>query len=100
MAEDRRRDTRVLRGPPPEHEVPPRLGLEDVETIGRARNGREECADRNVLELLDDSGGTSPTTVVDDVVAVPARTIAGSHLCEPRPDLTRWSPNRDRVGQR
>ena len=41
------RGIRAGRRSPSENEASRGLELEDVETIGRARNGREECADRN-----------------------------------------------------
>ena len=91
---------RVGRRSPSEHEITSRLEVQDVETFCCTRARRKECADGNGLKGGHNAIGASSPTVIDDIVAIPSRSAAGTHLHQPRPHLAPRAPNRDRISER
>src|SRR5687767_14560438 len=73
---------------------------EEHKSLGDPRQRWEYVADANVLELRDDPPRARPAPIVEEVIAVPPRTTAGTHLRKPRPHHRRLSAQDDRVGHR
>ena len=76
-----------------------RLEREDDKTFRYAWQRREHRTDRDVLELRHDARRTRLASVVQEVIAVPARTTPGPHLNKPRPRRTRRTGDGDGVRQ-
>ncbi len=96
----RPRHQRRTVGPwPTENQKSLRLKRKDDKALRHAWQRREHGTDGKVLEPRHDARRTRLASVVQGVIAVPARTTPGPHLNKPRPHRTRRTGDGDGVRQ-
>src|SRR6185369_4523065 len=100
VEDERPRDLcRAIRRQPPKHQHPLGFHGQQRESVRHARQRREYRQNGGVLQFRHDVRGARPSAVVHPVIAVPARSVPGTHLYQPGPHVARRASNGHAVCQ-